>query len=76
MSERFDLDDQAQLALDVARHAAVANGDSRCGTEYLLYGLVATASASCAWSSRSKRSLIGANRRSDVFRSTGPHDPE
>lgn len=39
----FALDDHAQLALEVAKHAALANGDSRCGTEYLLYGLVATA---------------------------------
>ena len=43
MEEQFSLDDHASLALDVARHAALANGDSRCGTEYLLYGLVATA---------------------------------
>lgn len=39
----FTLDDHAHLALEVAKHAALANGDSRCGTEYLLYGLVATA---------------------------------
>lgn len=37
------LDDPAHLALDVAQHAALANGDSMCGTEYLLYGIVATA---------------------------------
>ncbi len=43
MDEEFSLDDHARLALDVAKHAALANGDSRCGTEYLLYGLVATA---------------------------------
>lgn len=43
MQEHFALDDQAKLALEVAKHAALANGDSRCGTEYLLYGLVATA---------------------------------
>ena len=43
MEQQFLLDDPAQLALDVARHAALANGDSHCGTEYLLYGLVATA---------------------------------
>lgn len=43
MEEYFELDDQARLAFDVARHAALANGDSLCGTEYLLYGLVATA---------------------------------
>ncbi len=42
MEDVFDLDEQAQLALDVAQHAALANGDSHCGTEYLLYGLFAT----------------------------------
>lgn len=41
--DEFSLDDHARLALEVALHAAQANGDSRCGTEYLLYGLVATA---------------------------------
>lgn len=41
--DAFALDDHAQLALEVAKHAALANGDPRCGTEYLLYGLVATA---------------------------------
>jgi hypothetical protein len=45
MNEQFHLDDQAQLALEVAHHAAVANGDGHCGTEYLLYGLVVTASS-------------------------------
>lgn len=43
MEAAFNLDEQAQLALDVAKHAALANGDNHCGTEYLLYGLVATA---------------------------------
>ncbi|MGI9606495.1 MAG: Clp protease N-terminal domain-containing protein [Acidimicrobiales bacterium] len=43
MQEQFSLDDHARLALDVARHAALANGDSYCGTEYLLYGVIATA---------------------------------
>lgn len=43
MHEEFNLDDHAALALQVARHAALANGDRRCGTEYLLYGIVATA---------------------------------
>ena len=43
MEEELSLDDPARLAFEVARHAALANGDSRCGTEYLLYGLVATA---------------------------------
>ncbi len=45
MHEEFSLDDHAALALQVARHAALANGDERCGTEYLLYGIVATARA-------------------------------
>jgi len=43
MEHQFSLDDPARLALDVAHHAALANGDSMCGTEYLLYGIVATA---------------------------------
>jgi hypothetical protein len=43
MEQNFSLDDHARLALEVAQHAALANGDPRCGTEYLLYGLVATA---------------------------------
>ncbi len=43
MESQFSLDDPAHLALDVAQHAAMANGDSMCGTEYLLYGIVATA---------------------------------
>lgn len=43
VQEEFTLDDHAALALQVARHAALANGDERCGTEYLLYGIVATA---------------------------------
>jgi len=43
MEAAFNLDEPAQLALDVAKHAALANGDSHCGTEYILYGLVATA---------------------------------
>lgn len=43
MHEEYSLDDHAALALQVARHAALANGDERCGTEYLLYGIVATA---------------------------------
>lgn len=44
MSEQqFQLDEQARLALEVAQHAALANGERHCGTEYLLYGLVATA---------------------------------
>ncbi len=43
MQDEFALDDHTRLAYDVAKHAALANGDSQCGTEYLLYGLVATA---------------------------------
>jgi hypothetical protein len=43
MQEQFNLDEATQLALDVAQHAALANGDGHCGTEYLLYGLIATA---------------------------------
>ena len=43
MQDSFGLDDHARLALEVAQHAALANGDAHCGTEYLLYGLVATA---------------------------------
>jgi len=38
-----DLDDGARLALEVAMGAAAALGDHQCGTEYLLYGLFATA---------------------------------
>ena len=39
MEDVFDLDEQARLALDVAQHAALANGDNHCGTEYLLSGV-------------------------------------
>ncbi len=38
-----DLDDAARLALDVALGTAAALGDSQCGTEYLLFGIFATA---------------------------------
>lgn len=41
MSE-FLLDSGAQMALDVALGAAGAMGDERCGTEHLLFGIVAT----------------------------------
>jgi hypothetical protein len=39
----FQLDAGARLALDVALGTASAMGDERCGTEYLLFGIVATA---------------------------------
>ena len=39
----FQLDAGARLALDVALGTAGAMGDEQCGTEYLLFGLVATA---------------------------------
>ncbi len=41
MSE-FELEARARLALDVALGMAAAMGDERCGTEHLLFGLVAT----------------------------------
>ncbi len=44
----FQLDAGARLALDVALGTAGAMGDERCGTEYLLFGLVATASGEMA----------------------------
>ena len=39
----FALDAGARLALDVALGTAGAIGDEHCGTEYLLFGIVATA---------------------------------
>ncbi|MDH4171484.1 MAG: hypothetical protein OEW42_18030 [Acidimicrobiia bacterium] len=39
----FDLDDEAQRALAVALETSGAIGDDQCGTEYLLYGAMATA---------------------------------
>ncbi len=39
----FQLDASARLALDVALGTAGAMGDEQCGTEYLLFGIVATA---------------------------------
>ena len=42
MSE-LQLDAGARMALDVALGTAGAMGDERCGTEYLLFGAVATA---------------------------------
>jgi len=40
----LQLDAGARMALDVALGTAGAMGDERCGTEYLLFGVVATAS--------------------------------
>ena len=40
----LQLDAGARMALDVALGTAGAMGDERCGTEYLLFGAVATAS--------------------------------
>lgn len=42
------LDAGARLALDVALGTAGAMGDERCGTEYLLFGVVATAQGGVA----------------------------
>ncbi len=39
----LELDAAAREALDVAEGMAVVTGDERCGTEHLLFGLVATA---------------------------------
>lgn len=39
----FALEAEVRLALDVAADTAEALGDGQCGTEHLLYGLVATA---------------------------------
>lgn len=44
----FRLDAGARMALDVALGTASAMGDERCGTEYLLFGAVATASGDMA----------------------------
>ena len=44
----FQLDAGARLALDVALGTAGAMGDEQCGTEYLLFGLVATAAEEMA----------------------------
>ncbi len=44
----FQLDAGARLALDVALGTAGAMGDERCGTEYLLFGLAATANGEMA----------------------------
>jgi hypothetical protein len=47
-NEHYDLDDAARLALDVALGTAGAIGDDQCGTEYLLFGVVATAAGDVA----------------------------
>ena len=39
----FKLDAEARLALDVASGTAGVMGDEQCGTEYLLFGVIATA---------------------------------
>lgn len=44
----LQLDAGARMALDVALGTAGAMGDERCGTEYLLFGAVATASGDLA----------------------------
>ena len=41
----IELEAGARLALDVARGMASATGDERCGTEHLLFGIVATSNA-------------------------------
>ena len=44
MEDNFQsLDQRARLALDVAIGTAGASGDPQCGTEHLLFGLIATA---------------------------------
>jgi len=40
----FELEAGTRLALDVAKGTAAAMGDIRCGTEHLLFGIVATSS--------------------------------
>lgn len=44
----FDLDAAGRLALEVALGTAGAIGDDRCGTEYLLFGVIATATGDVA----------------------------
>jgi len=39
----FELEAEARVAVDVALSTAATMGDERCGTEHLLFGLVATA---------------------------------
>ena len=43
-----ELEPDARLALDVALGTAGATGDEQCGTEHLLFGIVATASGDVA----------------------------
>jgi hypothetical protein len=47
-NERYDLDDAGRLALDVALGTAGAIGDEQCGTEYILFGVIATAAGDMA----------------------------
>jgi hypothetical protein len=42
------MDDAARVALDVALGTAAALGDNRCGTEYVLFGVCATAKGEMA----------------------------
>ena len=44
----FALEADARLALDVALGTAGATGDEHCGTEHLLFGIIATASGEVA----------------------------
>ncbi|MEM9468331.1 MAG: Clp protease N-terminal domain-containing protein [Actinomycetota bacterium] len=44
----FALEPDARLALDVALGTAGASGDEQCGTEHLLFGIVATSSGDVA----------------------------
>lgn len=44
----FALEADARLALDVATGMAAASGDEHCGTEHLLFGIVATADGEVA----------------------------
>ena len=46
--EGAPLDAAARIALEVALGTAAAMGDERCGTEYVLFGVVATASGDMA----------------------------
>ncbi len=48
MADRYDLDDEGRLAVDVALATAGAIGDDQCGSEYLLYGVIATATGDVA----------------------------
>ncbi len=41
--ERFELDDNSRAALEAAHQIAASLGDDQCGTEHLLFGVMATA---------------------------------